>query len=139
MTHEVIWADDKEFMRRMMIDMFQFRCKEAGLDITVDEASEGQELIEKIRANGYVLAFTDYSMPPGLSGIDAIKQMRTEELVIPLYLLSLHDTLGESANQAGATGYVVKDRIDDMHKLMDKAIELHLKQHKTHYDVLPLL
>jgi CheY-like chemotaxis protein len=104
----VIWADDDANLSRMMTDSFKMMCEQASLDVVVDVVPNGSELVAGVRRNGYCLAITDYRMPI-MTGIDAIKAIRSENPVIPVYLISMDDHLGKASKEAGATGYFLKE------------------------------
>ncbi|MFT4297991.1 MAG: response regulator [Candidatus Woesearchaeota archaeon] len=124
---EVIWAEDHPMLRDVLCSKFKATCAQQGVEVSLDEVATGDELVERVRRNGYCLAFTDFSMPPGINGLEAIKQIRQQGGVIPIYLFTLHEGMEQKALDAGANGYARKDDFNSVDRLIDQAIELYLK------------
>lgn len=105
----VLIADDHALVRsglRMILDL------EPDLHV-VEEAGDGIETV-RVALNGDLdLAILDVSMP-GLTGLQAARQLRDHRPSLPVLLLSMHD--GEhhlfEALGAGASGYVLKSAAD---------------------------
>jgi DNA-binding NarL/FixJ family response regulator len=76
----------------------------------VEEAGNGQELLEKTGMKKYDVILLDISMP-GRSGLDVIKQLRSDNPDIPILVLSMHPEAeyAERVLKAGASGYLVKE------------------------------
>ncbi|TKC92308.1 response regulator transcription factor [Trinickia terrae] len=74
------------------------------------EAAHGAEVIDKLRVLQVDLLLLDMTMP-GISGIGLIRRVRTEQPVLPILVLSIHNEaqVVSRALRAGATGYVTKD------------------------------
>lgn len=68
-----------------------------------DEASSGEEALERIAAGRYDLVLLDQRMPPGLSGIEVAERLRREENPVPVVLYSafLDPTVEERAAALG--------------------------------------
>jgi DNA-binding NarL/FixJ family response regulator len=80
-------------------------------DITVAaEATNGQEVMERIRGHDYDVAVLDMSMP-GRSGIELIKQVKDEKPKLRILVLTMHseEQYAVRALKAGASGYLTKD------------------------------
>jgi DNA-binding NarL/FixJ family response regulator len=80
----------------------------------VEEAGNGQELLEKTGMKKYDVILLDISMP-GRSGLDVIKQLRSDNPDIPILVLSMHPEAeyAERVLKAGASGYLVKECTPD--------------------------
>jgi DNA-binding NarL/FixJ family response regulator len=78
--------------------------------VVAAEASQGAEVVEKVRACPVDLLLLDMSMP-GISGVDLIRRVRAEHPALPVLVLSIHDEaqVASRALRAGATGYLTKD------------------------------
>lgn len=106
----ILIADDhailRKGLRRILTEMNE------GYDI--DEASDGYEVIEKTRDKDYDLILLDISMP-GLSGLDALKQIKTENPKLPVLILTMHpeEQYALRALKAGASGYLTKESVPD--------------------------
>lgn len=76
----------------------------------VDEASSGNEVLSKVRTNAYDVLILDISMP-GLSGLDVLKQLKSEKPDINVLMLSMHpeEQYAIRALKAGAAGYLTKE------------------------------
>ncbi len=76
----------------------------------VDEADGGIEALSKIREKVYSMVVLDISMPDK-SGLDVLKEIRTEHPKLPVLMLSMYpeDQYATRALRSGAWGYVTKD------------------------------
>ena len=82
---KVIYADDHKAIREG-VAMLMIKEIE-GLDISLDFVEQGEPLVERVRAREYHLVFTDNSMPPGISGIEATRRIRSFNSTIPIILV----------------------------------------------------
>jgi len=82
--------------------------------VVADEASNGQEVLEKIWKNEYDILLLDISMP-GITGIDVLKQLRTEKPRLAVLVLSMHpeEQYAIRVLKAGASGYLTKESAPD--------------------------
>jgi DNA-binding NarL/FixJ family response regulator len=82
--------------------------------IVSDEASNGQEVLEKVWKKEYDILLLDISMP-GISGIDVLKQLRTEKPKLAVLVLSMHpeEQYAVRVLKAGASGYLTKESAPD--------------------------
>ncbi|TAK64977.1 MAG: response regulator transcription factor [Bacteroidetes bacterium] len=78
------------------------------------EASNGQEALQKITSEEYDVIVLDISLP-GKSGLDVLKDIKRTKPKLPVVILSMHpeDQFGVRLLQAGASGYITKDRPPD--------------------------
>lgn len=106
----VLLADDHAIVRAGLKEIL------AGTgDITVAaEATNGREVIERVRAADYDVAVLDMSMP-GRSGIELIKQVKAERPKLRVLVLTMHseEQYAVRALRAGASGYLTKDSAAD--------------------------
>jgi len=102
----VLLADDHAIVRAGLKEIL------AGTgDITVaGEATNGQEVMARVRGHDYDVAVLDLSMP-GRSGIELIKQVKDEKPKLRILVLSMHseEQYAVRALKAGASGYLTKD------------------------------
>jgi len=82
--------------------------------IVAGEASNGQELLNKIQESDYDVVVLDITMP-GRDGIDVLKQLRSERPELPILMLSIHpeEQYALRALKAGASGYLTKESAPD--------------------------
>lgn len=79
-------------------------------DIVVeDEASNGQEVINKVAKSNYDVVLLDISMP-GIGGLEALRELKILKPRLPILILSVHreEEYAIRAIKAGASGYVRK-------------------------------
>lgn len=106
----VLLADDHPIVRAGLREILA----DTG-DITVTgEASNGQEVLARVRGQDFDVAVLDMSMP-GRSGIELIKQMKSEKPKLRVLILSMHSEqqYAVRAVKAGASGYLTKDSAAD--------------------------
>ena len=76
----------------------------------VGEASDGGQVMERVRALDFDVLLLDMSMP-GRSGIELIRQVRAEKAKLRILVLSMHEEhqYAVRAIRAGASGYLTKE------------------------------
>lgn len=102
----ILVADDHAVVRQGIRQMLAL-----GTDLTVaGEASDGWEVIERLRSDRFDLLLTDMSMP-GLSGVNLVRRVKESWPNLPVLVLSMHGETQVAARvlKAGAAGYVTKD------------------------------
>ncbi|SES00680.1 two-component system, chemotaxis family, response regulator CheY [Vreelandella subterranea] len=99
-------VDDFPTMRRIVRSLL----KELGFT-NVDEAEDGQDALNKLRAGGFEFVVSDWNMP-NLDGLEMLKEIRQDEALKDLPVLMVTAEAKKeniiAAAQAGANGYVVK-------------------------------
>ena len=82
--------------------------------IVAGEAGSGQEALARIREAKFDLVVLDLSMP-GRSGIELIKQIKSERTQVRVLVLSMHSEAQYAvrALKAGASGYLTKESAAD--------------------------
>lgn len=76
----------------------------------VGEAVNGFEVLAKIREGGFDLLLLDLSMP-GRSGVELIRQIKSEAPKLPILVLTMHEEEQYAVRtiRAGARGYLTKE------------------------------
>ena len=102
---KILLVDDDAFLR----DMYATKFAEAG--DAVDVATNGTEALQKLRDSTFDVVVTDMVMP-GMSGLDLLKQIKTEQRDSPCKFVVLSNQ-GESsdlaaAEELGVDGYIIK-------------------------------
>ncbi|MEW6411923.1 MAG: response regulator [Candidatus Zixiibacteriota bacterium] len=102
---QVLVVDDSQIMRKIIIGVLKrLNIKE------IVEAADGQEAIEAVAANTDIgLILMDWNMPR-MSGIDALKKLRADNVSAPIVMVT---TEGEKqkvieAIKAGANDFLIK-------------------------------
>ena len=103
---KILIVDDHELVRnglaRIVADEFS--------SSTIDEASSGTEGEKLAINNKYNIMIMDMSMPDK-TGLDVLKQLRSESIKTPILILSIHpeNQYALRVLKAGANGYITKD------------------------------
>jgi len=102
----IVVADDHTIVRE---GLKQVLSAASDLEI-VGEAQTGHEVLERVRGLEFDVLLLDMSMP-GKSGIELIKQVRSERPKLRILVLSMHQEqqYAVRAIKAGASGYLTKD------------------------------
>ena len=102
----ILLADDHSIVRRGLKEILL----EEFPDANFQEASDGQELIRKMRADKFDVIISDVSMP-GKNGLEALKVIKSEAPTIPVLVLSIHpeELYAIRVLKAGASGYLTKE------------------------------
>jgi two-component system invasion response regulator UvrY len=82
--------------------------------VVADEATSGQEVLEKVRNNEYNVVILDISMP-GRGVVDILKQLKGQRPHLPILILSMHpeEQYAVRVLKAGAAGYLTKESAPD--------------------------
>jgi len=82
--------------------------------VVADEARNGREVLDKIWNNDYDMVLLDISMP-GMTGLEALKQLKNDRPKLPVLVLSMHpeEQYAVRALRAGASGYLTKESAPD--------------------------
>jgi DNA-binding NtrC family response regulator len=100
---KVLIVDDERAIRRALREILEFE------QILVQEAENGKDGIELLRANSFDLVFCDIKMPI-MDGMELLSSIQTEKIEVPIVMISGHGTV-ETAVQAikqGAFDFIEK-------------------------------
>ncbi|MDP1613129.1 MAG: response regulator transcription factor [Sulfuritalea sp.] len=102
----ILIADDHTLMR----DGLKQILATAGDMLVAGEACDGFQTLERVRGDDCDLLLLDMSMP-GRSGVELIRQIKTEKPRLPILVLSMHKESEYAVRsiRAGAAGYLCKD------------------------------
>jgi CheY-like chemotaxis protein len=105
MSKVVLLTEDNDFIR----NMYQLKLSKAGL--TVEEAVDGKQALEKIAARKPDLVLLDMMMP-NMSGIDVLKQLNKDKIIPDLPVIVLTNIMNSQAiteaRDLGARDYIIK-------------------------------
>ena len=78
--------------------------------ITIAEANNGQEVLDRIRQSRFDIVLLDISMP-GQNGLEILKQIKDEKPETSVLILNMHpeDQYALRSLKAGASGYLTKE------------------------------
>jgi two-component system chemotaxis response regulator CheY len=103
---KILVVDDMVTMRRIVKNIL----KQLGFS-NVEEAENGQEGLQKLRADTFGLVVSDWNMPV-MTGIDMLRAIRADEKLKAIPVLMVTAEAQQSnlveAVQAGASNYIVK-------------------------------
>lgn len=102
----IIVADDHTFFRDGLVHVLELDKRYK----VIDEAKDGEELIQKTRIHNPDLVIVDVEMPK-INGIEAIKEIKSWGTLTEAVALSMHDneSIILKMLQAGAMGYLGKN------------------------------
>jgi two-component system invasion response regulator UvrY len=108
---KVLIADDHAVVRE---GLKQILANTADMSV-VQEASNGQEVLDKVRVHPIDAVVLDISMP-GRSGLDTLMQLKRERPTLPVLVLSMHseDQFAVRILKAGARGFLTKETAPDL-------------------------
>lgn len=106
MTTRVAIADDHAIVRE---GLRRILAGDTSIEV-IGEAKDGHEVMALVRAGGLDVLLLDLSMP-GRSGVDLIRQVKSERPEVRILVLSMHDEQQYAVRsiRAGASGYLTKD------------------------------
>jgi DNA-binding NarL/FixJ family response regulator len=84
-------------------------------DLTLaDEASTGEEALQKALSNDYDVVVLDISFPDR-NGLEILKEIKAQKPGIPVLILSIHpeEEVAVRALKTGASGYLTKETASD--------------------------
>ena len=103
---KVLVVDDMVTMRRIVKNIL----KQLGFG-NVDEAENGQEALQKLRAETFGFVVSDWNMPV-MTGIDMLRAIRADDKLKAIPVLMVTAEAQQSnlieAVQAGVSNYIVK-------------------------------
>jgi DNA-binding NtrC family response regulator len=128
----VLVVDDEE----QFLKVFSQRLEGRGLK--VDTSSTGEEALNKVKSKEFDAIVLDLVMP-GMSGIETLKRIRSENPDVQIIILTGHGTIEKSveAVKEGAIDFLEKPA--DLNKIMEKIAQakekkvvLIEKKHEAH-------
>lgn len=102
---DILIADDHAIVRA---GLKQIVAEETDMRVT-GEAANAAEMFDLLSAGGFSIVVLDISMP-GKSGLEALKDLRSQYPLLPVLILSIYgeEQYGIRALKAGAAGYLKK-------------------------------
>jgi len=105
MPKTVLVVDDSAMMRKIVIK----NIRECGFDVTVVEASDGEEGLAKFQAGGINCVLSDWNMP-NMDGLSMVKAIRAIDKTVPIIMVTTEGSADKvkDAVLAGANNYLAK-------------------------------
>jgi len=106
LVKKILIADDHTIVRRGLKHILHENLN----GVMIDEASNEQEVLDKVWNDDYDLVVLDIAMP-GRSGLDVLKELRSHKPKLPVLILSMYpeEQYAVRVLKAGASGYLTKD------------------------------
>ncbi len=103
----ILIADDHTIVRDGIIRLL----KDSFPNAEIVGVSDTVELIKQVNAQKWNVIVSDITMPPGDSGLEAVKQIKEISPLTPVIIMSMHtaEQYAVRAFKAGARGYLSKD------------------------------
>ena len=102
----VLIVDDYKTMLRIIRNLL----KQLGFE-NIEEASDGNQALQKLRDKRYGLVISDWTMRP-MMGMELLRQVRSDAHLdeIPFVMIAAENKAenAKAARRAGASGYLVK-------------------------------
>ena len=107
---KILVADDHAIVREGLKQILV----ETSDIIVAGEASDGNQALNQVRKGDYDLVLLDIAMP-GLSGLEVLKQLKSERPDLPVLMLSMYpeEQYAVRTLRAGASGYLTKQSAPD--------------------------
>lgn len=106
MAIKVMLADDHILMREGIRQLLEY---DGGVEV-IEEASDGEECLEKLIKSKPQVLLLDINMPVK-NGIEVLQEIRNEKIDVKVLLLTVHNEIEYlvKAVDIGADGYLLKD------------------------------
>lgn len=106
----ILIADDHPIVRKGLRQILE----ETRNIQSIEEASSGQEVLDKVKKGKFDIVLLDISMP-GISGIDTLEEIKKLQPSLPVLILSMYpeEEYALRALKAGASGYLTKKSAPD--------------------------
>lgn len=121
MTKSIILVDDHAMVRAGLVEIIQRR---SDLQVTA-QAANAADALRLVAQHPPDLVIVDVSLEVGMNGIELVKHLRTQQPLLPILVLTMHDedVYAERALAAGATGYLVKrSHIEQLYQAIDRVL-----------------
>lgn len=107
MPKTVLIVDDSAMMRKIVMK----NLKDCGYDVSVVEASDGKEGLDKFAAGGIDLVLSDWNMP-NMDGLTMVREIRKldPDKKVPVIMITTEGSADKvkDAVMAGANNYLAK-------------------------------
>ena len=107
---KILVADDHPVVRKGLVQIIA----ETPDMMVAGEASTGPDVLDRARHGDWNVILLDITLP-GMSGLEVLKQIKSEFPKLPVLMLSVHpeDQYAKRVLKAGAAGYLTKESAPD--------------------------
>ncbi|PXW93180.1 two-component system response regulator YesN [Streptohalobacillus salinus] len=130
---KILIVDDEEIERESMKQILN----QAFESLTIIQASDGQEAVERTLSDQPDLVLMDIKMP-GMSGLEAIKAIQAQGIKMNVVIVTAYDTFSfaKDAIKLGARDYLLKpskisEIVETMGRIIDEIKETKLKMEES--------
>jgi DNA-binding NtrC family response regulator len=118
---DILLVDDEENFLKVLSQRME------GRGLKVDTSTTGEEALNKVKGKDFDAIILDLAMP-GMSGIETLKRIRSENPDVQIIMLTGHGSVekGVEAIKAGAVDFLEKPA--DINKIMEKIAEAKRKK-----------
>ena len=116
---KILVIDDEQNIRKMLTRVLSPE------GFIVKEANNGLEALKRLQEENYSLVLLDLKMP-GLNGIETLKEIRQNDLNLPVIMMSAYGSIPEAveAMKLGALDYLIKPfDIEELKIIIKRAIK----------------
>jgi DNA-binding NarL/FixJ family response regulator len=121
MAKKILIADDHSAIRAGVKQI----CTSEFPSLQFGEAVNGTEVFQKLKESDWDILILDIDLP-GRSGLDILKQIKTEKIKVPVLMFSFHSEvqIALRALKIGASGYLSKEAADmELIKAINKIMD----------------
>ena len=113
---DILLVDDEEQFLKVLSQRME------GRGMKVDTSASGEDALNKVKGKDFDAIILDLAMP-GMSGIETLKRIRSENPDVQIIMLTGHGSVekGVEAIKAGAVDFLEKPA--DLNKIMEKIAE----------------
>ena len=106
----ILIADDHPIVRKGLVHVLE----DSGIVRSIEEAANGQEVLDKVKRSHFDIVLLDISMP-GMGGIETLEELKKLYPSLPVLMLSMYpeEEFAVRALKAGAAGYLTKKSASD--------------------------
>ena len=118
---DILLVDDEEQFLKVLSQRLE------GRGMKVDTSATGEDALDKVKDKTFDAIVLDLAMP-GMSGMEALKRIRSENPDVQIIMLTGHGSVekGVEAIKAGAVDFLEKPA--DLNKIMEKIMEAKRKK-----------
>lgn len=118
---DVLLVDDEEQFLKVLSQRLE------GRGMKVDTSTSGEDALKRVKGKEFDAIILDLAMP-GMSGIEALKRIRSENPDVQIIMLTGHGSIekGIEAMKAGAVDFLEKPA--DLNKILEKVAEAKRKR-----------